>query len=69
MRRKRATPYVSSGVTWDPEVLEYVDRLAKGDERTRSFIINRIIKDHAKREGIELSTEVELKSATKKSKG
>ena len=51
MPRKRSTPYVSSGVNFDPDVLEYVDRLAEEDERTRSQIINRIIKEHARIKG------------------
>lgn len=51
MPRKRSTPYVSSGVNFDPDVLEYVDRLAEEDERTRSQTINRIIKEHARIKG------------------
>ena len=55
MPRKRSTPYVSSGVNFDPDVLEYVDRLAEEDERTRSQIINRIIKEHARTKGHSLA--------------
>ncbi len=56
MPRKRSTPYISSGVNFDPDVLEYVDQLAEEDERTRSQIINRIIKEHARVKGHTLPT-------------
>ena len=64
MPRKRSTPYVSSGVNFDPDVLEYVDRLAEEDERTRSQIINRIIKEHARTKGHALASQAKQDSIT-----
>lgn len=45
---------IGSGVRFEKEVLEYLDRIAKQEERTRSQVINRIIKEHAARHGIPL---------------
>ncbi len=42
---------VQTGVTLDRPVIEYLDQIAKEEERTRSMVINRIVKDHAKRQG------------------
>ena len=42
---------VQTGVTLDRPVIEYPDQIAKEEERTRSMVINRIVKDHAKRQG------------------
>lgn len=46
---KSRKPTVSS--TLDPAVIEYLDKLAAEQERTRSQMINLIIKEHASRNG------------------
>lgn len=41
--------------TLDEDVLTYLERLAAQEERSRSQLINRIIKDHAAKNGAPLS--------------
>jgi len=54
MAKPKKSPYVSTGVNLETEVVEYLDRLATQEERPRSFIINRIIRDYAERTGTPL---------------
>ena len=42
---------LATSVTFDPEVVQYVDTIARKEERTRSQVINRIIKKHAQQNG------------------
>jgi len=42
---------VQTGVTLEPEVIQYLDQIARAEERTRSQVINRIVKDFARRQG------------------
>ena len=42
---------VGTGVTLDRPVIQYLDQIAREEERSRSQVINRIVKDHAKRQG------------------
>ena len=48
-RRKRLTR--CAGVTLEVPVLEYLQELAERDDRDRSFCINRIVREHAERNG------------------
>ena len=41
----------STGVTLELAVLEYLRELAEKDDRNRSFCINRIVREHAERNG------------------
>ena len=54
MAKPKKSPYVSTGVNLEIEVVEFLDRLARDEERPRSFIINRIIRDYAERTGTAL---------------
>lgn len=54
MAKPKKSPYVSTGVNLETEVVEFLDRLATQEERPRSFIINRIIRDYAERTGTPL---------------
>jgi metal-responsive CopG/Arc/MetJ family transcriptional regulator len=45
------TPKAQTGVSLDVEVLKYLDHVASSDDRDRSYIINRIIREHAERNG------------------
>lgn len=45
------TPKAQTGVSLDVEVLKYLDRLAEEDDRDRSYIINRIVREHAASNG------------------
>ena len=47
MAKPKNSPYVSTGVNLETEVVEFLDRLAAQEERPRSFIINRIVRDYA----------------------
>lgn len=42
---------LATSVTFDPEVLNYLDAVAQEEERTRSQVINRIVKEHASQNG------------------
>lgn len=42
---------LATSVTFDPEVIDYLDTVADQEERTRSQVINRIVKDHALQNG------------------
>jgi len=39
---------VSAGVMFESDVLKYIDRIAAEQQRNRSFIINRIIRQYAR---------------------
>ena len=39
---------VSAGVMFESDVLKYIDRIATEQQRNRSFIINRIIRQYAR---------------------
>jgi len=39
----------TSGVSFDPDVLEYLQLLGEQHQRPRSFIINAIVREHAQR--------------------
>lgn len=55
MARKLAT-----SVTFDPEVIGYLDAVADQEERTRSQVINRIVKEHALQNGKPINGQKEL---------
>lgn len=40
-----------AGVTFEPEVLAYLEILGEEQERSRSWLINRLVKEHAERQG------------------
>lgn len=42
---------LATSVTFDPEVIGYLDTVARQEERTRSQVINRIVKEHASQNG------------------
>lgn len=45
-RKRRVT-----GVALEEAVIAYLDRLADEEERDRSYFINRIVREHAERNG------------------
>ena len=49
LRRKRQTR--CAGVTLEIPVLDYLRELAEKEDRDRSFCINRIVREHAARNG------------------
>lgn len=48
---KKNSPKKVAGVALEPEVIEYLDHLAQKEERSRSWILNRLARDHAERSG------------------
>ena len=48
-RKRRMTR--STGVTLELAVLDYLAELAQREDRDRSFCINRIVREHAQRNG------------------
>ena len=54
IKRKKVTR--SSGVSLEVAVYDYLGELAERDERDRSYCINRIVREHAAREGTPLSS-------------
>ncbi len=56
MVRKR--DIVGTGVRLEREVLEYLDELARQSDRSRSWILNRLVRDHAQRHNAVDSTPV-----------
>ena len=47
---------VPAGVTFEPPVLAYLDALAQEAERSRSWLLNRLVKDYALAQGVELAS-------------
>jgi len=47
---------IQTGVTLKPEVIAYLDQIAREQERTRSQVINRIVKDYARRQQAPVSS-------------
>jgi len=45
-----------AGVTFEPGVLEYLELLRDREERSRSWLINRMVKDHAATSGIDIAS-------------
>ena len=44
-----------AGVTFEPGVLEYLEVLRDREERSRSWLINRMVKEHAANSGIDIA--------------
>ena len=57
-RRHRATR--SAGVSLEIAVLEYLRQFAELEDRDRSFCINKIVREHAARNGQPLPASVEI---------
>ena len=45
------TPKAQTGVSLDVEVLNFLDAVANSDDRDRSYVINRIIREWAESKG------------------
>ena len=54
MSRKRKQQVT---ITLDPEVVAYIDRIAYEDERTRSQVLNRMVKSFATDKGVSMTLE------------
>jgi len=44
------------GVTFESPVLQYLDSLSEREDRSRSWLINRIVKEHAANHGVDIAT-------------
>lgn len=45
-----------AGVTFETGVLDYLESLSSQEDRSRSWLINRIVKDHAAKNGVDISS-------------
>jgi len=54
---------ISTSVTLDAEIIKYLDSVAKREERTRSQVITRIVREHAERNGQRILPKEESTSA------
>lgn len=45
-----------AGVTFEEPVLEYLEALSEREDRSRSWLINRMVKEHAERNGVDLAS-------------
>lgn len=45
------TPKAQTGVSLDVEVLQFLDAVANSDDRDRSYVINRIVREWAEAKG------------------
>ena len=43
-----------AGVTFEAGVLDYLEQLSDQEDRSRSWLINRIVKEHAAKNGIQI---------------
>jgi hypothetical protein len=54
MQRKPRKPRqekIPASVNFDPAVISYLDTICEEEERSRSFVVNKIIREHAARTG------------------
>jgi predicted transcriptional regulator len=48
---KKKSEKIISGVAFDPDVTDYLEELSEREDRSRSWLINTIIREHAKQHG------------------
>jgi predicted transcriptional regulator len=46
---KKKTKRIYTGVTLEPDVIAYLESLGEQEDRDRSWLINAIVREHAKR--------------------
>lgn len=56
MSQHRRRPTRSTGVSLEIPVLEYLRALSEQMDRDRSYCINEIIRDHARRQGVPIES-------------
>ena len=62
MPRKASTKkFKNTGVRLEEPVMTFLDTLALEEERHRSFLINRIVREYAQQKGRPIPTEIEAK--------
>ncbi len=54
MTERPARRTKTAGVSFEPGVQEYLKHLSSEDERTVSYILNKLVKRHAQENGIDL---------------
>lgn len=54
--RKLGDEKVPTSVNFDPAVISYLDDICQEEERSRSFVVNKIIREHAAQKGHPLRT-------------
>lgn len=53
--RKLREEKIPTSVNFDPAVINYLDQICSSEERSRSYVVNKIIKEHAERQGTPLA--------------
>ncbi len=64
MTEKPARRTKTAGVSFEPGVQEYLKHLSSEDERTVSYILNKLVKRHAQEQGVDLSQFIREQQAT-----
>jgi len=54
MAKNQTRKTKTSGVSFEPGVQEYLKQLSLQDERTVSYILNKLVKRHAQENGVDL---------------
>jgi metal-responsive CopG/Arc/MetJ family transcriptional regulator len=57
----------TTGVSLEVNVLRYLDEIANFDDRDRSYIINRIVREHAQSKGTPIPPSTKVTKELKKS--
>ena len=53
MPRKKPSGYTTAGVNLEPDVMAYLTQICEEEDRTRSYMVNKIIREHIKRTGFQ----------------
>jgi predicted transcriptional regulator len=61
MKKKQITKSVA-GVALDSDVIEYLEELGEREDRSRSWLINTIVREHAEKSGYKKSKSVKKRT-------
>ena len=54
----------TAGVSFEPGVQEYLKHISSVDERTVSYILNKLVKRHAQEQGVDLQAFISSEQTT-----
>ena len=63
--KKKINTKISAGVVLDSDVMEYLDELGEQEERSRSWLINKIVREHAENSGYKKTKGVKKRAPRK----
>ena len=61
------TKKMTTGVSLELPVVQYLDEIANSDDRDRSYVINRIVREHAQSKGTPIPASTKVTKELKKS--